>query len=593
MPSGDSAQTPGGQGVPPACNGNVNGVAMYRVLRAEECVASATLSPASPLSPSERAPQRIVEICEEHVLRGSSAGYKSQCLSFSTSLQVAFAFAAGILRIAVACPQALNPADYVVLAEINDQFESQEARDRSARSHEVLMFTSLSPGQYNILDVTPRVTGRSLAPDFERADSSLFPTMERLEAAVQSGQLNVERLASANKRFFRVQVGGRHYVCRTPRPNVSSSDPMLCGEDLVRLAAHEFTCMACYRRVCPSRVPRCALYELSCACPLTHQPVRWAILLFEDFQLGADVSEHAQLMETAQALLPWDTLFANWNSAGKAQSLKELGSKAEALYGWIGRPGDRRCVRIDVSRAFGCTYPEDLDKSKATVPLASSILALCGVHAKQHAWLYGDLPLRLFAASAASTHDMLVLLDRTLLTFRTLSRDEWPLSLPQAVEYQGSNGLTPAQALTGRMQEYVHWWVWGGVPVRPVEILAGQCTVFAHLRPAGHMQSPAGLALGLDVLDGCAGRPGRATMPGAPVPWAAKQCEGVVATAGAHSARYIIAGHLSPHAVSVECWNGTGCWSWLTCSRPGLRCRHGFMLYCDSFIDTMQGFLLI
>ena len=66
-------------------------------------------------------------------------------------------------------------------------------------------------------------------------------------------------IGGSNKRMFRVDIGGNKFIALLPRPNYCLEKKVLFGDELVKLAKHQFSILCCYRSL-GAPVPPAALY---------------------------------------------------------------------------------------------------------------------------------------------------------------------------------------------------------------------------------------------------------------------------------------------------------------------------------------------
>ena len=59
--------------------------------------------------------------------------------------------------------------------------------------------------------------------------------------------------------MFRVDIGGNKFIALLPRPNYCLEKKVLFGDELVKLAKHQFSILCCYRSL-GAPVPPAALY---------------------------------------------------------------------------------------------------------------------------------------------------------------------------------------------------------------------------------------------------------------------------------------------------------------------------------------------
>ena len=66
-------------------------------------------------------------------------------------------------------------------------------------------------------------------------------------------------IGGSNKRMFRVDIEGNKFIALLPRPNYCLEKKVLFGDELVKLAKHQFSILCCYRFL-GAPVPPAALY---------------------------------------------------------------------------------------------------------------------------------------------------------------------------------------------------------------------------------------------------------------------------------------------------------------------------------------------
>ena len=203
---------------------------LFRVLRPDE--GNKLITPLAKRDEQRAIREKVID----HVTDGSSSAYRSSLISCTSELNVALAFGGIISRIAVIDPQPISERNVVYLdKEYLRQycFTDLHAISRSKRSDEVVVDESIQAEQ--CLNIRINNCRRFLCPGFAE-DAAFFPSPQILS---ETKLVNLDRLGSANKRLFRVQIGQQVLAARPPRPNVSLDQPLLFNEDLVTQCRHE------------------------------------------------------------------------------------------------------------------------------------------------------------------------------------------------------------------------------------------------------------------------------------------------------------------------------------------------------------------
>jgi len=360
---------------------------IYRVLRPDQEV-----GPLVPKYPLEAGEELTPEVVEAEVVNGG------RFLPFTAERSVVLAFGGCFSRIAQVDERHLEPAQ---VAHLDSDWlrkftlTTDTARSRSRRSDEVIVAQEVP--SYKIVKVTITNTLRKLMPRCGN-DADYFPTEAALLAAFNAedrSALDIARYSTANKRLFRVTIGGRNYIAHPPRPNYSLDHDLLTDDKLVALANHEFACFMSYRTLQPKHSPRCALYELELQTDFPKSPpghtTKWALILLEELNFLDDEGDEVleQVREAANALLPADVLLGNWHCTGDTKSIRDLAKESEGLYA---RNMDGEIVRAAVDRALGCVYPEDVEgaspKYTSVLPFSDDCKLLLQSLLDNNEWLF-------------------------------------------------------------------------------------------------------------------------------------------------------------------------------------------------------------
>ena len=160
----------------------------------------------------------------------------------------------------------------------------KDAMARSRRSDEVLVYRGT--GCAKLLEINLENPGeRILAPGFEGIDRDKFPLeIEKLPRALTA-------IGGSNKRMFRVDIGGNKFIALLPRPNYCLEKKVLFGDELVKLAKHQFSILCCYR-FSGAPVPPAALYIFQLSTSIPKRTYASACILMEDLTMeGLQVDE--------------------------------------------------------------------------------------------------------------------------------------------------------------------------------------------------------------------------------------------------------------------------------------------------------------
>ena len=342
---------------------------IFRTLRPDEEQA-AELRPAKRLWDGKSVLQEV----REQVNYGSTDGYVSALLSFTSELEVALAFGGVLSRIA-AVKEHTVPRNKIIFLDKKYLREHHLETDaiahaRSQRSDEVLVAAPVA--DFQLLPVRVAACERVCAPPFAAEDAARFPSAADVRAAFNGPRrdLRVERVGGANKRMFRATIAGKRWVVHPPRPNVSLKDvPLLSGQALADLGRHEFAAFSAYRVLCPGHVVKAALYTTRLQLDWEEAPkaFQWAFLLLEDFDFPGGPTPGVERAARAamQALIGADVLLGNWDALPRSEHDSAVGplcSPAEMVY--ARRRGDGAVVRVAADRALGGLLCEDVRKKK-------------------------------------------------------------------------------------------------------------------------------------------------------------------------------------------------------------------------------------
>jgi endonuclease/exonuclease/phosphatase family metal-dependent hydrolase len=338
--------------------------------------------------PSSREDQ--TQSIEKHIRFGSKPTYKSPWLSLTAELDVALAFAGVVSRIAVIEISQLEQEKIPLLVKRLDKeylrsfLTDKDAVERSRRSDEVLVFGGVRCAKKLNMSLVGSAQ-RTLAPGFEVEDKDLFPNqLNALPKAKDS-------IGGSNKRMFRVEINGKMWVAKLPRPNYCLEKKVLFGYELVNLCHHQFATLCAYR-ILGASVPRCALYVFNMSAEVRDEDKYVsALILMEDFTL--DGLTDSEVKKVAQAMFPVDVLLGNWECM-EAVNTAELLRPDTAAFA-LTKDG-RKTVRLSVDRALGCTYPEDRMKEDKAIEefLHDNLSILRKRLKKDHAWCYGSIDER-------------------------------------------------------------------------------------------------------------------------------------------------------------------------------------------------------
>ena len=209
---------------------------------------------------------------------------------------------------------------------------------------------------------------RTLTPG--SMDDPEFPTPEQL-LGVLSPENVTKRLGGPNKRLFEIEVEGRKFIIRTPRPNYCLEHDVLFGEELAELCKCEFRTFGA-----------CLQYELNGE----KKTFPWSFLLLEHFEL-VDFKKD-ELKSVALQLFAPDIILCNWACRLKEE---ELMKGSEAVY--ARKSSDGSIIRISVDKSLGCTYPEDKQKGAPIFSFSDDPGAMVNSFRNDDVsrWAYGNL----------------------------------------------------------------------------------------------------------------------------------------------------------------------------------------------------------
>ena len=188
---------------------------VFRVLRADENVQK--LVPKQKNLKREKDMEKFTKtLVLEHIRFGSKKDYKSSLISFTAELNVALAFSGIVSRVAVTNLQEKIDDEVIELDKeyLRHFLSDSDAKARSRRSDEVLVFGEITEAQE--LPIEIKNCERILTPGFEKEDEEFFPNFSVDDF---KNMKTIKSLSGPNQRLFQLEIAGKIWTARCPRPN--------------------------------------------------------------------------------------------------------------------------------------------------------------------------------------------------------------------------------------------------------------------------------------------------------------------------------------------------------------------------------------